>query len=235
MSDEELTRRCADRGGLDGAGGGLARLSPSRLWALVLGAEALLLVGYFGLTTATVTRPRYALYPFVWINAGLLAVSRTPVPDASTRHRALGGAVAAAYFLALVAIAGLVGFTEGSEAFGLRVSMASPGWGPILSYLGPVVHVTVIPYRVLGYLALTYLVYATVLETARSALSGVLGFASCISCSFSVLMSLVAGIAGGSSAVAAALYSLSIDISTAVFLLAVAVLYWRPELPGRRP
>lgn len=204
------------------------------VWGLVLGFEALLLAGYFGLTGATVTQPRYVLYPFVWLNVGVWAVLRVGVPAAPRRRRLLVGAGAAVYFLALLWLAGLVGTTAHPESggLGLRVALASPGWGPVVTYLGPVAHLTFVPYRVVGYIALSYLAYARALDAVGAALSGVLGFVSCVSCTFSVVASLGAGLAGGST-VAAGVYALSVDASTAVFLLAVGVLLWGPHL-GRR-
>lgn len=116
---------------------------------------------------------------------------------------------------------------------GLSVTLASPGWGPRVAYVLPGVgHAYFIPYRVVGYLALSYLVYAAALDAARAALSGVLGLGACLSCSFPVVSSLAAGVAGWSSALTAA-YAYSVDISTAVFLLAVGLLLWRPA--GEEP
>jgi 1,4-dihydroxy-2-naphthoate octaprenyltransferase len=48
-----------------------------------------------------------------------------------------------------------------------------------------------------------------------------------------VLASLAAGLFGGSTAVAGTVYAYSVDISTAVFVLAVALLFLRPGLGPR--
>jgi hypothetical protein len=48
-----------------------------------------------------------------------------------------------------------------------------------------------------------------------------------------VVAALLSSVAGGSAAVAAAATAWSYDLSTAVFLLAVALLYWRPLSGGR--
>jgi hypothetical protein len=84
------------------------------------------------------------------------------------------------------------------------------------------------PARVVGYLALAYLVYATVIDAAGSAVSGVLGLLSCVSCSWPILASLLTGVFGSSSALVAATFDLSYDVSTLVFVVTVALLYWRP-------
>jgi hypothetical protein len=46
-----------------------------------------------------------------------------------------------------------------------------------------------------------------------------------------VLASLATGVFGSGTALASAVYGLSYDISTVVFLLTVALLYWRPFGP----
>ncbi len=84
------------------------------------------------------------------------------------------------------------------------------------------------PARVVGYLALGYLVYATVIDAAGAAVSGIVGLFSCVSCSWPILASLLSGVAGGGSALVAATFDFSYDISTVVFLVTVALLYWRP-------
>ncbi|KTG10918.1 hypothetical protein AUR64_07000 [Haloprofundus marisrubri] len=206
-----------------------------RLLLALVAFEVLALVGYFALTDATVTNPRYVLYPFVWINVGAVAVLRT-TPASATRHvRLVAATVAVLYFLALAALAGLVGLELGahthSHVHGFQFTMAAPGWGPRVGYAGSLVTVNFVPYRVLGYLALSYLVYATLVDAAAAVLSGVLGLASCIGCSFPIAGSLAAGAVGGTGVVA--LETLSIDISTLVFVGAVALLAVRPRL--RRP
>lgn len=199
------------------------------LSALVV-AELLATVGYFVLSSAEPTNARYVLYPFVWINVGLWAVARTEPIDAASRYRWAAVGVASAYFLVLAAVAGLIGvsFASHSPVDGFQFAMASPGWGPRIAYVTPAFHVNFVPYRVIGYLSLAYLVYATVLDAANAAVSGVLGLASCLGCSFPVVASLTAGVAGGSSALATVVPALSVDLSTAVFVVTVALLYWRP-------
>jgi hypothetical protein len=211
----------------------------ARWIGLVLAVELWLLGLYFGLTPAEPTSIRYALYPFVWINVGLWVVVKATPPSADRRHRVGAAALALAYFLVLAALSGLVGLHfedhhHGHVFSGLYTTMGAPGWGPAVAYVGGTVHLSFVPYLVIGYLALAYLVYVAVLDATRAALSGVLGLASCVGCTLPVVGSLVAGVAGGSSAVTAAAYSLSIDISTGVFVLAAALLYWRPGFDSRR-
>lgn len=202
---------------------------PAVRWLLVLvWFEALAVVGYLALTGATVQRVRYVLYPFVWINVGALAVLRVSPPSAGRRTRLAAGVVAALYFLALAALSGLVGLELGAHTHthvhGLQVTMAAPGWGPRVGYAGSLVTLNFVPYRVVGYLAVTYLVYAALLDAATAALSGLLGVGACIGCAFS----LAAGAAGGTGGVAAALATASVDLSTLAYVAAVALLVVRP-------
>jgi len=98
-------------------------------------------------------------------------------------------------------------------------------------YGGSYVNLVLMPFKVFGYLVLATLVYATVIEATKNMLSGVVGLFSCVSCTFPVLAALASGFFGSSSAVAAAVYSQSYGLSTAVFVLTVALLLWRPSFP----
>lgn len=199
-----------------------------RVLGPLVSIEFLLLAFYFGATHATAISLRYVLYPLVWIDVAVWVVYRTGRVSATTRRRLVAAAVAAAYVLVLAAIAGVIRPTPDVPAseYGLRLVGGPPGWGPAVVYLSSTVQVAAVPYLVVGYLALGYLVYVTVLRTATAALSGVVGVASCVGCGVSIAASLVAGVAGGGSALTAAAYELSVDLSTLVFLVAAAALYW---------
>jgi hypothetical protein len=230
----------------------------SELLGALVATEILLLGWYFALTPAGIRLARYVLYPFVWINVGVWGIMRTETPTAGSRARWAGTAIAAGYFLALALVSGLVSVTlpefpslaavtaasivpvgalvdlvglpvahAGADSHGLQVSMAAPGWGPRIAYVGESFYVYFIPYRVAGYLSLAYLVYATVLDAAAATVTGALGVLSCLSCTFPFASTAVAG-ATGSAALAAAATSLSIDISTAVFVATAVLLTWRP-------
>ncbi len=198
------------------------------LWAGVLTAELLAVGIYFTATGAQSTTLRYVLYPFVWINLGLWAALHVRPRPAGRRTQLVAGGVALGYFLVLTWFAGLFGTATGDGAVGLDVTFASPGLGPIVGYFGTVVYVVAVPYLVVGYLTLSYLVYVAALDASRAALPGVLGLASCVGCAFPIVATIVAGVAGGSSAVVATIYTHSMDLSTVAFVLAFALLYWRP-------
>jgi hypothetical protein len=220
-----------------------------RLLALVVVVESLLVGAYFLGSPAEVRRLRYVLYPFIWINVGLWAVLNTDLPAATTTQRRLAGLAAGAYFLLLAFVTGLVGVSvdlpllavgagttlglellplhAASHPVGWSVSVSAPGWSPRIAYVGHEFYAYFVPYRVIGYLSLAYLVYAAALDAARSTLPGVLGMAACLGCSFPVVTALV-GAAGGSAGLAAAVTDSSVDLSTLAFVAAVGLLYWRP-------
>lgn len=207
-------------------------------WALIAAvvvAELLLLVGYFGLTGARPTALRYALYPFLWIDVGLLAAIGVSVPSAGPRVRWAAGVGAVGYFLLLAVVSGLLSVELGAghghahaHPLGFQFVPSAPGWGPRLGYAGEAFHVAFVPYRVIGYLCLSYLLYAALLDARRSPLPGILGLAACVGCTFPIVAPLVGGVLGGSAALAGAAADHSVDLSTAAFLAAVALLYWRP-------
>lgn len=220
----------------------LARVRPSEeavlLGGAVVVAEALALWVYLVVADVTVLAPRYLLYPFAWINVGLWALVRTDPAPAGRNRRLVAGAVGAGYLAVLSVVGGLVGpgfaFYDAPPGFtGLVVDAGlPPGVGPAVLYQGPLLYVVVLPFKVVGYLALSYLVFATVLDAAGSAAAGVLGVFSCVSCVLPLLASWVSGLVGGTAAVVVAAYagSQSYDLSTLAFLVTVALLYWRPTV-----
>ncbi len=201
--------------------------------ALVLNTELLVILFYPGFWRTTLNGLFNIFLAFVWINVGVWALLRTDPPDAPRRQRRTAFGIAVGYF-ALIAVAG--GLVSVGDLFidvplpesGPRIAWLIPGWGPAVTYVGDLVRVALLPYRVIGYLALSYLVYATVLDATGSAVSGALGLLSCVSCTWPVLASLATGLLGSSSAVALSVMNWSYTLSTVVFLVTVALLYWRP-------
>jgi len=212
------------------------RLPDRRVWAGLLAVEALWVAGHFVLTPATVTDLRYVLYPFLWINAGLYAVWRVRPSPASDGLRRLADLAGVGYFLALAWLSGLLTVYGADHAHdhihGWQVTVAAPGWGPRIGYVGSWFHAYFIPYRVVGYLALAYLLAVAVRDLSARTLTGALGVATCIGCSFPLLLSLAGGVGLGAGAGLATLSGASLDVSTAAFLLAVGVLVWRPGDDG---
>lgn len=213
-------------------------LRPSRetavWWAVVLNTELLLLLAYFLVVDPTVTRPLFYLIPFVWINAALWGVFRVSPRPTSARQRYAALAVAGGYFLVLGYAGGLYG-PSGGPATGIRVAAFSvpPGWGPAVIYGGEVVQFALLPFKLVGYATLSYLVYATVVDAASSVVGGVLGLFSCVSCTLPVIAGVLSGFVGGTGAVAAA-SSQSYGLSTVVFVVTVVLLVWRPTIADLR-
>jgi hypothetical protein len=223
----------------------LNRFRPDRealLWAgLVVNLEIILTLTYLLLADVTITEWRYLLYPFVWLNVSAWALVQTTPVARSMRTRYLAGAIGLAYFFLLAYVGGLVsqgvgfhhaggGAAADHHALGWRLAWLPPGWGPAVFYSGMTVQLTLMPYKVVGYATLAYLVYATVLDAAGSAISGVLGLVSCVSCTWPVLASLAGAIAGSGTAVAAAANEWSYALGTGAFVLTVALLRWRPTI-----
>ncbi|WP_435360767.1 DUF7546 family protein [Haloarchaeobius sp. DFWS5] len=206
------------------------------LWfALLCSLELFVVVAYFQLTSATVTSIRYVLYPFVWINLGVAAVATTRPFSAPRRQRLVAIAVAVGYFLLLAWLVGMVRVHPGGSAHGpvgLSLSLPSPGWGPTLTYASEHGHLALVPFRVVGYLALAYLVYATVLDSLAATATGLVALFSCVSCAVPLLSSLATS-TGGSAAMLTTVYTYGMDVSTAVFVVALALLYYRPGVRAR--
>ncbi|MCF2239716.1 hypothetical protein KVP04_11390 [Halobacterium salinarum] len=195
------------------------------LAALTL-AELAALAAYLASVPVAITSSRYLLYPFVWLNVGAIAVWRVSPGPAGRRRRWLAAGAGAAYFLGLAAVSGVVAVGAGS---GVTVHWAlPPGWGPmVMGYVGPL-RVAAAPYRIGGYLALAYLVYATLADAEASLVGGLVGVFTCVSCTLPVVAAVVSSLAGGAVAVGTA-SALSSDAATAVFVLAVGLLAWRPD------
>ncbi len=185
--------------------------------ALLGSVEAILVIGYIAYSGTTVTEVRYLVYPFIWINVIAYAVIRVRPPTTDPSRLAIGGTVALAYFGVLAWLTGMVGWGHGG-ALDLRVASAVPGWGPIVSVSGPITGVF-IPFEVIGYLGLSYLVGLNAIALSRKLFSGLLGVASCVGCTVPVLVPLVGALGGPSSGLATTAYAWSYDLGTVIFVV----------------
>ncbi|SDM19243.1 hypothetical protein SAMN04487949_1221 [Halogranum gelatinilyticum] len=216
------------------------------VWAAILNAELLAVLLYLLFMPVRVQSWRFILYGFLWINVGVFAVWKTNPTPSDPRTRRIALLVAAGYFLVLAVAGGILGpshtspiaalLTDGhthshgatTAAASYELRMLPPGWGPAFVYQGAWVMLILMPYKVVGYLALAYLVYATVIDAVTASISGALGLLSCISCTWPILGSLAASVFGSGSAVAVAATTWPYDISTVAFLGVVGLLMWRP-------
>lgn len=211
--------------------------------ALVAGAQLLLLAIY--LHVLDVQLRLFHLYPIVWITVGSWALWRIRPEAGTTRRHVLAGGVALGYLLLIGYLGGLFGpgyllATTGPEGEGAAfiagarfVELAPPGYAPAIMYVGAYVSVALIPYLVVGYLSLSYLVYVTIIDAWRASAPGALGAFACVGCSWPVLASLATGVGGLAGSVAAGAYSFAYPLSTAAYLLAVGLLVWRPGIGAR--
>lgn len=176
------------------------------------------------------------LLPFVWINVALAAVGWTRTPTASGRQRLIGGLVAVGYFALLAYVSGMIvgGTPNGGTTARVAISTLPPGWAPAVLVTTPSIQVSIIFYQFVGYLALAYLVYVTVLDASGSAVHGVLGLLSCVSCTWPVLGSILTGILGSGTAITAIALDRSYALSTIIFVVTVLLLYWRPGIGSLR-
>jgi len=198
-------------------------------WGLFLNSLLLALGLYVLVTPADLGSLRLVGYGLIWltVSAWVLATTEPDPSSPSTRRRAR--VVAAGYFGLLLFAGGVVGAGIGEAATGFRIAWLPFGFGPAALYSGAVVTINLIPIYLVGYGALAYLVYDTVIEASGSAAAGLLGLFSCVSCSWPIIVSLASAVTGGSSILVASALQVSYGLSTAVFVLTAALLYWRPS------
>ncbi|MFW5918776.1 MAG: DUF7546 family protein [Halanaeroarchaeum sp.] len=194
-------------------------------WTLVLFTEFLLVAGYLAFSSTSADSIRYVVYPFVWINVGVLAAASIDPEPQNTRHRTVGLLVAAGYFLVLLYTASNVGPNPLSEPWSFDIALATPGWGPLLVATGPGFSLTPIPFEVIGYAALSYLLYANVLRISRSVLAGALGLVTCVGCTVPILAPAIGLLGGPASSLTTTAYQYSYDLGTVLFVVTVAILY----------
>lgn len=194
--------------------------------AAILNVEVILLVWYYALMPAVPTDLLILAYPFIWINASIWAISRVRFSPTSTRIRYLALGIGVGYFLVLGNFGGLYNFT--GSGLGFRIAMLPPGWGPVPIYSASTFTIALLPFKLIGFLTLAYLVAVTVVDATASGLAGFVGLFSCVSCTWPLLATVLTGIFGTASAAASIVSGQPYGASTVVFLASVGMLVWRP-------
>lgn len=202
------------------------------VWGVFVAVQVAVVALYFVLSDTVALTVRHALLPVVWVTLGVWAFLDTPVPEDLPWYAPAVATVSAAYFVVLLYLGGIVGVAgatpETSSSF--FVAGASPGWGPILAYTGDALYLRVVPFQVVGYAALSYLVFVALSDTATSIVGAAVGLVSCVGCTWPLLAGAlsVAGAAGAGAGAAGApsfIGSYSYSLSTVVFVTAVLVLH----------
>lgn len=213
------------------------------VWGLVLvNVEALFVLTYLAITGRSPDLA-FLLFPFVWINVGLWALVRTEPPVASSRRKYVAAVLAICYFVALGFLSNMfapgAAFGSNTPALGFDFVMYGPqppGWTPHILYNGELIHVSLMPPYVVGFAALTYLVYSTLLDAASLATVGLVGLFSCISCTMPLVAAVVTGAVGASSgALLTAVAPVAYEGGMVLFVVTVALLYWRPVIQAQSP
>lgn len=212
-----------------------APAGPARTALLALGVQSGLAMMYLALTDAGIASPGMLAVPFVWVTAAIVAVRHAEAPEGSRGVRVAAAVIGLAYGIGLAWLTGTVGLATGS-ATGFDLVFLPPGWGPVVRYGGAFVSVVALPYRVVGYAALAYLVSLAVRDIAVSGASmgigGLLAIGSCASCALPVVAA-VGSVLGGAGLALGAMPAVgggTYLLATAAFLLSAGVLAVRPTV-----
>lgn len=204
-----------------------------RTAVLALGIQSALALLYLALTSAGLTAPTMLAIPFVWVTAAVVAVRHVERPAASRDTRWVGTVFGTVYALGLVWLTGMVSPAMGA-ATGVNIVLLAPGWGPVIRYSGTVLSFVLVPYQIVGFVALGYLVSLAVRDIVHNGLSagvgGVLALGSCASCALPVVAALGGLLGGVGLGAVPAVGGGTYLLGTAAFVLAVAVLTRRPTL-----
>ena len=178
---------------------------------------------YLRLTDAVITTGRSLSYPVVWIVTSLTAAVWIGLTVRGRPRRWRGVAIGGGYTLVIGWLTGLLGATTGG--FPLRVHAAPPGWGPIILYDSGLLRLSIIPFKLIAYLALGYVIYALVAAHRGSIRAAAVGVFSCVSCTGPLLVAIIGAVGGtqATTAVATAGYDIATVALVATFGLLVAV------------
>lgn len=195
------------------------------VWTLFVGLQIAVVAAYFLITGTVALTIRHALIPVVWITLGAWVVLHTPLPDELPSYAPVVAVVSAVYFVVLLYLGGLVGFTTTPGSSSFFFTLASPGWGPIVGYTADAVYLRVVPFQFIGYAVLSYLVFVALTDTASSLVGAAVGMVSCVGCTWPIIAGVLSVVGAGGAGATSAVQSLSYELSTVVYIVAVVVLY----------
>lgn len=198
---------------------GLATSRASLVSLSVLAAHVVAVVVYAGVT-GTAVAPRRAMVPLTWVAFAVWLVVHLREKAAVEAASLAAVAVGVGYFLLLAAVGGVVSL--GASTVGVGVEPATPGWGPLVFVAAGPVAVAVVPFEVVGYVALSYGVSRAVAATSRGALAGLVGLFACIGCTLPLVAAVASVFAGVTLAIGPT--SATYDLATGVFVLTVVLL-----------
>ncbi|MFW5935480.1 MAG: DUF7546 family protein [Halolamina sp.] len=207
--------------------------APLRTAVVALGVQSALALVYLRVTDAGLTAPTMLAVPFVWVTVAIVAVRHADRPAVGRTSRRIAGGVGAAYALGLAWLTGSVApaMNPGTSA---DLLLLPPGWGPLLRYSGSEIALTLIPYRVVGIVALGYLVSLAIRDVVDEGLSagvgGLVALGSCASCALPLVASAAGALGGAGLGVGAAptVGGGTYLLGTAAFVLAAWLLAARP-------
>jgi hypothetical protein len=199
-----------------------ATTTPAALSSLaVVVAHVVVIFVYLVRTETTFVSARTLLYPVAWIGLATYLAVHVWRRGPAVRASSLAVVAGLGYFAVLAFLGGLVS-VPGGHASGLRVAQLAPGWGPAVMYGADAVQLSVLPFKLVGYAALSYGVAAAVAGRSRGAFAGLVGLFSCVGCLLPIV-AIAGGVFTGASTALATL-SGSYEIGTAVFGLTVVLL-----------
>lgn len=207
--------------------------APLRTAVLALGVQSVLAIAYLVLTDAGLTAPTMLVVPFVWVTVAVVAVRHAHRPAVGRASRWIAGGIGASYALGLAWLTSTVSpaMNPGTSA---NLVLLPPGWGPLFRYSGSQVALTLIPYRLVGIVALGYLVSLALRDVVDEGLSvgvgGLVALGSCASCALPLVASAAGALGGAGLGVGAAptVGGGTYLLGTAAFVLAAWVLAARP-------
>ncbi|GAB6878374.1 hypothetical protein JCM17823_06480 [Halorubrum gandharaense] len=156
-----------------------------------------------------------AVYPFVWLTT--VGGAFATVGHLVRRISAFETVIAGGYIILLTWISG--GLSVGWTELGITTSGGIPGWGPVIGIDAFVITVVAVPFQVIGYVTLGFLIAQALQNRSGSAAAGVIGLLSCAGCILPLL-----AVSASIGMVPAFSGSIPYSVSTIAFVLSTTLL-----------